>query len=189
MVNLGAEHENLDHKAYLIIKNMIIDRKLLPGDKIPQEKLARELGISRTPLVSAIKYLEHEKLVEAKPRRGYFVRLFSKQEMISIFELREVLEGLAAINRDAQQGLLQPVGVEVSAGATGTARAQAPAAVKVRGVTGNLPEFPVFREYLACAFPEAHVADRRRGRDLAGPGQGFGGAAAEQGRQGGAGTE
>ena len=96
MVNLGAEHENLDQKAHLILKNMIIDRKLLPGDKIRQEKLARELGISRTPLVSAIKYLEHEKLIEAKPRRGYFVRLFTMQEMISIFELREVLEGLAA---------------------------------------------------------------------------------------------
>lgn len=96
MINLGATHENLDQKAYLILKKMIIDRKLLPGEKIPQEKLARELGISRTPLVSAIKYLEHEKLVEAKPRRGYFVRFFNMQEMVSIFELREVLEGLAA---------------------------------------------------------------------------------------------
>ncbi len=96
MINLGAEHENLDHKAYLIIKNMIIDRKLLPGDKIPQEKLAHDLGISRTPLVSALKYLEKEKLVEAIPRRGFYVRLFTMQEMISIFELREVLEGLAA---------------------------------------------------------------------------------------------
>ena len=96
MVNLGAEHENLDHKAYLILKNMIISRKLLPGEKIPQEKLAQDLGISRTPLVSALKYLEKEKLVEAMPRRGFYVRLFSKEEMISIFELREVLEGLAA---------------------------------------------------------------------------------------------
>ena len=96
MVNLGAEHENLDHKAYLILKNMIISRKLLPGEKIPQEKLAQDLGISRTPLVGALKYLEKEKLVEAIPRRGFYVRLFSKEEMISIFELREVLEGLAA---------------------------------------------------------------------------------------------
>ena len=96
MINLGAQHENLDQKAYAIIKNLIIDRKLLPGEKIPQEKLAHDLGISRTPLVSALKFLEHEKLVESKPRRGYFVRLFSKQEMVSIFELREVLEGLAA---------------------------------------------------------------------------------------------
>lgn len=96
MVNLGASHENLDHKAYFIIKEMITRRKLLPGDKISQEKLARDLGISRTPLVSALKYLEKEKLVEAKPRRGFFVRHFSIDEMVSIFELREVLEGLAA---------------------------------------------------------------------------------------------
>ena len=96
MKNLGAEHENLDQKAYEILKTMITERQILPGEKIPQEKLAQELGISRTPLVSALKFLEHEKLVESKPRRGYFVRLFSKQEMVSIFELREVLEGLAA---------------------------------------------------------------------------------------------
>ena len=96
MINLGAKHENLDQKAYSIIKKMIVDRKLLPGDKIPQVKLAHDLGISRTPLISALKYLENEKLVEAKPRRGFYVRLFTKQEMVSIFELREVLEGLAA---------------------------------------------------------------------------------------------
>lgn len=96
MAKLGAEHENLDYKAYQIIKDMIIDRKLLPGKKISQEKLAEDLGISRTPLVNALKYLEHEKLLEAVPRRGYFVRLFTQQEMIYIFELRELLEGLAA---------------------------------------------------------------------------------------------
>jgi DNA-binding GntR family transcriptional regulator len=96
MENLGRMHANLDQKAYQIIKRMIIERKLLPGDKIPQEKLAQELGISRTPLVSALKYLEKEKLVEAKPRRGFYVRFFTKPEMVSIFELREVLEGLAA---------------------------------------------------------------------------------------------
>jgi DNA-binding GntR family transcriptional regulator len=100
-INLGAAYENLDQKAYQIIKEMIEDRILLPGHKIPQEKLANELGISRTPLISALKFLEHEKLVEVKPRRGFFVRLFTKKEMVSIFEIREVLEGLAA-RRSAQ---------------------------------------------------------------------------------------
>jgi DNA-binding GntR family transcriptional regulator len=75
---------------------MINDRRLAPGEKISQEKLAVELGISRTPLISALKYLEKEKLVEAKPRRGFFVRAFDRHEMVNIFELREVLEGLAA---------------------------------------------------------------------------------------------
>lgn len=96
MRNIGAEYENLDQKVYQVIKNMIENRTLLPGKKIPQEKLAKNLGISRTPLISALKFLEHEKLVEVKPRRGFFVRLFTIKEMIGIFEIREVLEGLAA---------------------------------------------------------------------------------------------
>ena len=90
------QSENLDQKAYQILKDMIENRELLPGQKIPQEKLAAELGISRTPLISALKFLEHEKLIETKPRRGFFVRLFSMEEMVSIFEIREVLEGLSA---------------------------------------------------------------------------------------------
>lgn len=96
MKNLGAQYENLDQKVYQVVKQMIEDRTLLPGQKIPQEKLAKDLGVSRTPLISALKFLEHEKLIEVKPRRGFFVRLFTINEMIGIFEIREVLEGLAA---------------------------------------------------------------------------------------------
>ena len=96
MKNLGQAHANLDQQAYRILKEMIRERKLLPGEKISQKKLALELGISRTPIISALKFMEKEKLIESRPRRGFFVRQFSREEMISIFELREVLEGLAA---------------------------------------------------------------------------------------------
>lgn len=106
VVNLGAEHENLDQKAYQILKGMIMDRQLMPGDKIAQEKLAEDLGISRTTLVNALKLLEQDKLVQSIPRRGFFVRHFNTREMISIFELREVLEGLAA--RRAAQNITDP---------------------------------------------------------------------------------
>lgn len=105
MKNIGATHENLDHQVYLIVKQMITERKLVPGEKIRQEKLATELGISRTPLINALKFLEKEKLVQAKPRRGFFVRAFTRDEAVSIFELREVLEGLAA--RRAAQALTE----------------------------------------------------------------------------------
>jgi DNA-binding GntR family transcriptional regulator len=111
MAKANILHENLDTKAYQIVKGMIEERKLLPGEKIPQEKLANELGISRTPLISALKFLEHEKLVEVKPRRGFFVRLFTTEEMVSIFEIRELLEGLSArraaksITRDQEDQL------------------------------------------------------------------------------------
>lgn len=96
MKKIGVAHGNLDQQVYQELKEMIVARELVPGDKIPQEKLAHDLGISRTPLISALKYLEQDKLVTAKPRRGFFVRLFTREEMIAIFELREVLEGLAA---------------------------------------------------------------------------------------------
>ena len=96
MNNIGINSENLDQKVYHEVKKLIENRELLPGEKIPQEKLAKELGISRTPLISALKFLEHEKLIEVKPRRGFFVRLFTIDEMVSIFEIREVLEGLSA---------------------------------------------------------------------------------------------
>lgn len=99
---LGTEHENLDHKVYKTLKLMILEQKLVPGAKIYQDKLAQELGISRTPLVGALKKLEQEKLITAIPRRGFYVRHFSKQEMIHIFELREVLEGLAARRASGQ---------------------------------------------------------------------------------------
>lgn len=96
MRKLGIQHQNLDQKVYQALKAMIIERRLTPGTKIFQDKLAQDLGVSRTPVVSALKKLEHEKLVSAIPRRGFFVRLISREEMIQFFELREVLEGLAA---------------------------------------------------------------------------------------------
>lgn len=96
MQKLGANHENLDHKIYKEMKSMIFGRQLKPGTKIYQEKLAETLGVSRTPVVSALKKLEQERLITAVPRRGFYVRDFGKEEMVHIFELREVLEGLAA---------------------------------------------------------------------------------------------
>lgn len=96
MKKLGTTHENLDQKVHKTLKAMILEGKLPPGSKIYQDKIAGELAISRTPLVAALKKLEQERLVKAIPRRGFYVRRFSPQEMIHIFELREVLEGLAA---------------------------------------------------------------------------------------------
>jgi DNA-binding GntR family transcriptional regulator len=102
MEKLGTARKNLDSMIYERLKSMIIDRKLMPGEKIYQDKLAHELGVSRTPLVGALKKLEHEKLITAIPRRGFYVRAFSKEEMVYIFELREVLEGLAARKASTQ---------------------------------------------------------------------------------------
>ena len=82
-------------KAYEGIRKLILDKDLVPGQKIVQEKLAAQLGVSRTPLRSALRMLEGENLVMAIPRRGMFVRQFTPAEVIEVYECRAALEGAA----------------------------------------------------------------------------------------------
>ena len=90
------KHVDLSVRVYDTIKKMIISGSLAPGQKILQEKLAREIGVSRTPLLKALQFLEHELLVESIPRRGMFVKKMEPKEIIDAFECREGLEGIAA---------------------------------------------------------------------------------------------
>jgi DNA-binding GntR family transcriptional regulator len=94
--SLRIEHENLDDKIYARLKALITGRRLLPGERILQDRLAREMGVSRTPLVNALKRLAQERLVEWVSRRGIYIKRFTKREMARLFEVREVLEGLSA---------------------------------------------------------------------------------------------
>jgi GntR family transcriptional regulator, vanillate catabolism transcriptional regulator len=87
---------NLDDQIFVRIKTMIVNGALLPGERIVPEQLAREMGVSRTPLLSALKRLSQERLITWRSRRGAFVRRLTKRELAMIFEVREVLEGLAA---------------------------------------------------------------------------------------------
>ena len=100
MPKLGARHKSLDQKVYDRLKSMILERRLLPGEKIFQDKLAQELGVSRTPLVNALKILENEKLVSSKPRRGYYVRLFSKAEMSRLVLTRDEPRARSEVSSD-----------------------------------------------------------------------------------------
>ena len=94
--SLRIEHENLDDKIYARLKALIAERRMLPGERILQDRLAREMGVSRTPLVNALKRLAQERLVEWVSRRGIYVKRFTKREMARLFEVREALEGLSA---------------------------------------------------------------------------------------------
>lgn len=86
----------LGEQAYELVKKMIVKKQLKPGQKIVQDKLAEDLGISRTPLRYALQVLESENLVESIPRKGVVVKEFSHKEMLEVFECRVAIEGLAA---------------------------------------------------------------------------------------------
>jgi DNA-binding GntR family transcriptional regulator len=95
MEKLGLRR-NLELEVYDRIKSAILDRKYMPGDKISIDQLIADLGVSRTPIVIALKMLEREMLIKTKPRRGHYVRTFTKREIIDVLELREALEALGA---------------------------------------------------------------------------------------------
>ncbi len=92
---LPPERANLDDHIYERLTAMIIDGTLLPGERIVPDQLARDMGVSRTPMLSALKRLSQERVITWRSRRGVFVRRLSKRELAMVFEVREVLEGLA----------------------------------------------------------------------------------------------
>jgi DNA-binding GntR family transcriptional regulator len=94
--SLRIEHESLDDKIYARLRIMIVERQMLPGERILQDHLARQMGVSRTPLVNALKRLAQERLVEWVSRRGIYVKRFTKRQMAQLFAVREALEGLSA---------------------------------------------------------------------------------------------
>ena len=88
-------NDELSKQAYRKVRSMILAKKLPPGQKIIQDKLAYDLGISRTPLRSALQILEGEYLIESVPRKGVIVKEFSDEEIVEIFDCRMALEGTA----------------------------------------------------------------------------------------------
>ncbi len=77
------------------IKNALYTGRLAPRERIIEEDLARQLGVSRGPVREALLRLETEGLLTITSRRGTFVRDFSIKEIRVIFKMRAKLEGLA----------------------------------------------------------------------------------------------
>ncbi|GAB1484132.1 GntR family transcriptional regulator [Treponema sp.] len=89
-------YEDLGEKVYNAIKEMILRNELKPGSKLVQEDISARLGVSRTPLLSALAKLEKELLIEFIPRRGAFVRKCSVEDLKHCYDIRSRLETLAA---------------------------------------------------------------------------------------------
>lgn len=79
-----------------LIREAIIEGRVVPGQRLKEEELAQELGISRTPIREALHLLQTEGLVEAAPNRGATVRTYERADLEDMYELRALLEGQAA---------------------------------------------------------------------------------------------
>ncbi len=77
------------------VRSMILSAALPPGVRVNEVALARELGISRTPLREALFGLEREGLVISHPRRGFFVSPLDVKDAREVYPLLATLEVLA----------------------------------------------------------------------------------------------
>lgn len=88
--------KTLSEYAYDQIKSMIFRREFLPGAPLVLQTLAKRLGVSRMPVLEAIRRLERDGLVEAVPQWGAYVKQWTKNEMLEAYSIRRALEGEAA---------------------------------------------------------------------------------------------
>lgn len=82
--------------VHAALRQAILEGGVKPGERLTEERWAKELKVSRTPVREAIALLEAEGLVTSAPNRGAVVRSFSKDEVKEVYDLRAVLEGYAA---------------------------------------------------------------------------------------------
>ena len=83
-------------EATRLIRDMILAGTLKGGTRLGQVELARQMGISRTPLREALMRLEQEGLIAMLPQGGLRVVELDAEGAIELYEIREVLDGLAA---------------------------------------------------------------------------------------------
>jgi DNA-binding GntR family transcriptional regulator len=79
-----------------LIRDRIKQGVLTPGHRLVESELTAELGVSRGPLREALGRLSAEGLVSIEPYRGAMVRKMTRQDLQHLYQVREVLEGLAA---------------------------------------------------------------------------------------------
>lgn len=122
-----------------IIRDKLLSGAVKPGSRLSDDLLARELGISRSPVREALGQLASEGLIEQRPRSGAFVKQLDRREVQELYEIREALERYAvrkAAAHISSEGLAQ-----------------------LRRLCAEMHSF--VREHQSCCTPAA-LADLRR---------------------------
>lgn len=88
--------ESAQVRAQLQLRDLILSGELPGGERIAELSIVERLGVSRTPIRTALMRLEQEGLLQALPGGGYAVRTFSERDIVESIELRGTLEGLLA---------------------------------------------------------------------------------------------
>jgi DNA-binding GntR family transcriptional regulator len=85
-------------KIYNILKKRIINLEFKFNQKLNVKEIAQQFGVSQTPIRDALNNLVKDELVFVKPRVGYFIIKFTKDDLCEIYEVRKMIECFALEN-------------------------------------------------------------------------------------------
>jgi DNA-binding GntR family transcriptional regulator len=82
--------------VFASLRDAIWEGRFTRGERIPEEEIARSLGVSRTPVREALRRLQERGMLVVGAGRGLVVAELSKQQVLELYAMREILEGSAA---------------------------------------------------------------------------------------------
>lgn len=84
------------YQAYESIKTRLISHQLTPEHPLTELSLSRILGMGRTPIREALNLLTKDGIIQSIPNKGFIPRKLSAEDLLRLYQIREVLDGLAA---------------------------------------------------------------------------------------------
>jgi DNA-binding GntR family transcriptional regulator len=95
----------LQNQAYDYLKTSILSGRLQSGHFYSETQIAKEIGLSRTPVRGALQQLQRSKLVEIIPNKGFMVWKMTLKDVIETYQVRSAIEGYAATQVANDQAL------------------------------------------------------------------------------------
>jgi DNA-binding GntR family transcriptional regulator len=95
-MKLRIDHRTLSDDVVTLIRKMILNGTLKPGERVNQVQLAEKMEISRGPIREALRLLQNEGLIKHEANKGTFVSTLSPEDIYEIYTLRALLEREAA---------------------------------------------------------------------------------------------
>ena len=83
---------DLTRKAYMAIRQMLFYNEIQSGQKIKYKDLATRIGVSMTPVIQALKWLEFTNIVRHEANKGYYVNEVSVKEVTEVYDARLLIE-------------------------------------------------------------------------------------------------
>lgn len=109
---------DLAEQAYHAILDAICDGRLAPGERITQERLAESLSVSRQPVLQALLLLKRDGFIIEAGTRGMMVAPLTADHIVQLYQVRSVLDGLAAREAARRKANLSPALLAAGRGAT-----------------------------------------------------------------------